>query len=474
MPDTTATPLHKERPLWPLAILLAAFLIGWLASLILADEYLGNFSWAILATLGVMGAYWVIGIWTFVVPIRKAEKQGTAVKADKEAYRFADSLYLLGFLFTLSSFATASHFIVADKRMCDPFAKMSAETKSRLPEAERKRIVDDHLTSLTLEQKAKCDEKNLITDKLVQNSVALITTIIGLILRILMLRLLPGKQEDMEECCKSIQEMLKGLSNPAAAVRDFEITVVKLKETAASMAKNGEDMSATLQRVTQEHNATSQHFLDNVLWLQNKVAYDFTNGADAIHRRLAALVQQIERLSSEAQDRIRQASMDQRQIHMETMDQCRQQEFELRKMTRDWLDSCLKVLNDSFTTLTEEIKNAGAPFNDQIRAMLAKIHEELSDYAKKLNEGQIAVDQDRQQRMDAFAKAIEKRLCDLVKNLDAEGMKGVDGITRLVDNLIVQIAVRIGKALQELEEARQKLHEQQMKQAALAQDGNRP
>lgn len=474
MPALTATPLNNERPLWPLVVLMVAFLIGVVASIFLADEYLGNFSWAILATLGVMFAYWAVGYSILVYPVRKAQKQGTAVKADKEAYRFADSLYLLGFLFTLSSFAVASHFIVADKRMCDPFSNMSAEAKSRLSEAERKRIMDDHQTSLTLEQKAKCDEKNLITDKLVQNSVALITTIIGLILRIFMLRLLPGKQEDMEECCKSIQDMLKGLSNPAAAVRDFEITVVKLKETAARMAKNGDDMSATLQRVTEEHNATSNRFLDNVLWLENKVAYDFTNGADAINRRLAALVQEIERLSGEAHDRIRQASKDQRQIHMETMDRCRQQEFELHKMTKEWLDSCLKVLNDSFTTLTEEVKNAGAPFNDQIQVLLRKIHEELSDYAKRLNEGQIAVDQDRQQRMDAFAKAIERRLCDLTSNLESEGMKGVDGITRLVDNLIVQIAVRIGNALQELEEARQKLHEQQMRQAAEAQDGNRP
>lgn len=463
MPEPAATPLNKERPLWPLALLLAAFLIGWLASVFLADEYLGNFSWAILATLGVMGAYWVIGIWTFVVPIRKAEKQGTAVKADKEAYRFADSLYLLGFLFTLSSFATASHFIVADKRMCDPFAKMSAEEKAeiyKLPEAEQKKFVDDFIANLAPEQRVKCVDKNLTTDKLVQNSVALVTTILGLILRILMLRLLPGKQEDMAQ----------GLSNPAAAVTEFTNTVDKLREAATKMAQNGDDMSATLQRVSQ----ASEEFKDKLLSLQGQVAYDFTNGADAIHRRLAALVQQIERLSGEAQDRIRQASMDQRQIHMETMEQRRQQEFELHKMTKDWLDSCLKVLNDSFTTLTEEVKKAGAPFNAQISVMLGKIHEELRDYAKRLNEGQIAVDQDRQQRMDAFAKAIEKRLCDLVKNLDAEGTKSVDGIARLVDNLIVQIAVRIGNALQELEEARHKLHEQQMRLAALAQDGHRP
>lgn len=474
MPDPAATPLNKERPLWPLTILLGAFLIGVAASIFLADEYLGNFSWAILATLGVMFAYWVIGFSIFVHPVRKAQKQGTPVKADKEAYRFADSLYLLGFLFTLSSFAVASHFIVADKRMCDPFSNMSAEARSRLSEAERKKIMDDHLTSLTLEQKAKCDEKNLITDKLVQNSVALITTIIGLILRIFMLRLLPGKQEDMEECCKSIQEMLKGLSNPAAAVTEFTNTVDKLRETAASMAKNGDAMSSTLQRVTEEHNETSKQFQNNLRELQDQVANNFTNGADAIHRRLAALVQEIERLSGEAQNRIRQASMDQRQIHQDTMEQCRQQEFELHKMTKDWLDSCLKVLNDSFTSLTEEVKMAGAPFNDQIQVMLAKIHEELSDYAKKLNEGQIAVDQDRQQRMDAFATALETRLHELTGNLEREGMKGVDGITRLVDNLIFQIAVRIGNALQELEEARQKLHEQQMRQAAEAQDGNRP
>lgn len=470
MPDPVAPPFDKERPLWPFSYLLITFLIGVAASIFLADKFWDDFSWGILATLGVMVVYWATGMRKFDIPIFGNKKSG---RADKEAYLFADSMYLLGFLFTLSSFATASHFIVADKRKCNPFVEMSAEQKNSLNDEQIKKHVEDFLAKLPRTEREKCDNKNLVTDKLVQNSVALITTIIGLMLRIYTLRQLPGKREDMEECCKSIQEMLKGLSNPAAAVHEFTITVDKLRETAARLAQNGEDMSETLQRVTQEHDATSKQFQDNLRELQDQVAYNFTNGADAIHRRLAALVQEIERLSGEAQGRIRQASMDQRQIHMETMDQCRQQELELHNMTRDWLVSCQKALNDSFTILTEEIKSAGAPFNDQIQVMLRKIHEELANYARKLNASQIDADQDRQQRMDAFAKAIEKRLCDLTGNLEREGMKGVDGISRLVDNLIVQVAMRIGNALQELEEARQKFHEQQMRQAAEAQDGNR-